>query len=69
MVRDLYERICAGEDTRANLIQLKKEIKAGDQKRAFAYLLGGDFSRLGALLDHEDPKVRKNAALILGRWN
>ncbi|MEE0421221.1 MAG: methyltransferase domain-containing protein [Lachnospiraceae bacterium] len=66
MVRDLYERICAGEDTRANLIQLKKEIKAGDQKRAFAYLLGGDFSRLGALLDHEDPKVRKNAALILG---
>ena len=34
---------------------------------AFAYLLGGEFDELVKLLQAEDPKIRKNAALILGK--
>ncbi|MCC8045935.1 MAG: HEAT repeat domain-containing protein [Clostridiales bacterium] len=67
MVREYYEKICAGEEVRANLISLREQLKEEQNRREFAYLLGGDFSALCALLKHEDPKVRKNAALILGR--
>ena len=66
MIRQLYENISRGTDIRANLIALKKEINEGSGKRAFAYLLAGDYSKIAALLKHEDAKVRKNAALILG---
>lgn len=66
MVEDIYRDICRKEEVRANLIRLKEEIRKPEGKRAFAYLLAGDFSRITSLLDHEDPKVRKNAALILG---
>ena len=67
MVREYYERICAGEQVRANLIQLKEQIKDEKERRAFAYLLGGDFKILCSLLNNEDPKIRRNAALILGQ--
>ena len=66
MVKDIYECICRGEDVRANLIRLKVELKNEKEKQRFVYLLGGNFVRLSALLEHEDAKVRKNAALILG---
>ena len=66
MVRVLYENICNEKETRANLIALKKELKEEPHKRALAYLLAGDFSVFANLLNHEDAKVRKNAALILG---
>lgn len=65
-VREVYEQVCSGKDIRASLIMLKQEIKDADQKRAFVYLLGGDFTVLTKLLEHEDAKTRKNAALILG---
>ena len=66
MIKELYENICRDEDMRANLAALKKEIKSENGKRAFAYLLAGDYSGIGELLRHKDAKVRKNAALILG---
>lgn len=66
MVKELYENIRRGTDIRASLIALKKEIKESGGKRAFAYLMAGDYSEIAALLKHEDAKVRKNAALILG---
>lgn len=66
MISQLYENISEGKDVRANLISLKKEIKESSGKRAFAYLLAGDYSKIAALLKDEDAKVRKNAALILG---
>ncbi len=66
MIKELYEQICAGDEVRANLIRLREELKEEENRREFAYLLGGDFSNLTALLKDEDPKVRKNAALILG---
>ena len=62
MIREYYQAICNGVDVRANLIALRNALK-NKEIRAFAYLLGGDFSVLGSLLVHEDPKVRKNAAI------
>lgn len=67
MIREYYEKICAGEQVRENLIALREALKEERGRRAFAYLLGGDFSCLCGLLKDEDPKVRKNAALILGK--
>ena len=67
MIREYYEAICNGVDVRANLIALRNALKDEKEIRAFAYLLGGDFSVLGSLLTHEDPKVRKNADSDSGR--
>lgn len=67
MIREYYEKICAGQEVRANLIALRDLLKEEKNRRAFAYLLGGEFDQLCRLLQHEDPKVRRNAALILGK--
>ena len=66
MIEELYGQICEGQDVRRNLIALRSALSAEENRRAFAYLLEGDFSHLTDLLKAEDPKVRKNAALILG---
>ena len=66
MIKDYYEAICQGRDVRQSLISLRQELKKEENKRAFAYLLGGDFQVFARLLKAEDPKIRKNAALILG---
>jgi hypothetical protein len=67
MIREYYKNITAGENIRANLIALKEQLNDEAERRAFAYLLGGDFSVLCGLLKHDDPKVRRNAARILGQ--
>ena len=67
MIREYYEKICAGKDLRANLIALRECLKEEKNVRAFAYLLGGEFDVLVKLLQADDPKIRKNAALILGK--
>ncbi len=67
MIRKYYEKIVAGEEVRVSLIGLREELKEEKNRRAFAYLLGGDFSVLCRLLKDNDPKVRRNAALILGQ--
>ena len=66
MGKSYYEEICAGQDVRANLIALKAELKDEKNKRALAYKLEGNFSVFYTLLNDGDPKVRKNAALVLG---
>ncbi|MCD7736355.1 MAG: HEAT repeat domain-containing protein, partial [Lachnospiraceae bacterium] len=67
MIREYYESICAGDEIRANLIRLRDELKDEGNRRQLAYLLDGDFSKLCDLLKNEDPKVLKNAALVLGK--
>ncbi len=67
MVKEYYRRICAGDQLRQNLIALRDELKDEKSRREFAYLLGGDFSKLCGLLENEDPKVRRNAAVIMGK--
>lgn len=65
-LRENYKEVCEGKEVRQNLIALRQELKKEENKRAFAYLLGGDFQVFANLLQAEDPKIRKNAALILG---
>ncbi len=60
------EQIRENYNVRQNLIELKQMIRDENQKKALAYELAGDFSDFTGLLSHEDPKVRKNAVLILG---
>ena len=54
------------DNIRANLIDIRKTMKDDKQRKALAYELAGDFSAFTELLQHEDPKVRKNAVRILG---
>ena len=50
MIKDYYEAICQGRDVRQSLISLRQELKKEENKRAFAYLLGGDFLVFARLL-------------------
>ena len=65
-LEQMLEMVKKDQDVRQNLIQIRQNITDESLRRNFMYLLGGDFSLLTDLLEHEDPKVRKNAALILG---
>lgn len=66
MIIKCYECLKTGQELRKNLIELKQELKNESSVREFLALLQGDYSLLTGLLEDEDPKVRKNAALILG---
>lgn len=66
MVRDIYSNIVNHIEVRQNLIALKREIKDEDNKRALLFQIGSDYNVLYGLLKEEEPKVRKNTALIMG---
>ncbi len=66
LMNNFLDQIKNNESVRQNLINLKNAIKDDNQKKALAYELAGDFSVFTELLSHSDPKVRKNAVLILG---
>lgn len=65
-LEQLYQNILDGYEVRGSLISIREKIKDESLRRKFMYLLGGDFSSLVKLLQDEDPKVRRSAALILG---
>ena len=66
MIRNTYEDIVNGIEIRKNLSLLRQELKDAKEKRALMYFLSGDYSVFEGLLLHEDPKVRKNVAYIMG---
>ena len=66
LIWSYYEKTAAGDDVRKNLIALRAALKDEAEKKKFAYRLEGNISVLVSLLSHEDPKVRKNAARLLG---
>ena len=66
MLRETYEQIQNGIDVRKNLIDLKSALKQDNNKMALSYYLAGEYEVLYRLLEDEDAKVRKNAALIMG---
>ena len=66
MINQLYEQVLVGIDIRKNLINIKEALKDTRNKSAFRYLLAGDFTEFIRFLNHEDAKIRKNTALILG---
>ncbi|SDG94522.1 Putative RNA methylase family UPF0020 [Marvinbryantia formatexigens] len=55
-----------GVDLRDSALGLKEEIRKTHSGKTLARELAGDFSVLTDLLTHEDPKVRKNVALVIG---
>lgn len=65
MLEKCYDELKQNNNLRENLSLLRRQIK---EEEAHARLLNlvGDGSFLTALLEHEEPKVRKNAALLLG---
>ncbi len=65
-MNDLYEKIRSGENLRANLIELKQLLKDGQMRRQFGEICGENYDPLMKCLVDGDPKVRKNAAAILG---
>lgn len=68
----LIEAILQNRDIRMNLIEIRQRMKQPGDKEAFFRLLSDKpqlSDMLQELLAHEDPKVRKNAALIIGEAN
>lgn len=71
-MENLMEAILQNRDIRVNLIEIRQRMKQPGEKEAFLRFL---FDRpqlsdvLQELLTHEDPKVRKNAAQIIGEAN
>ncbi len=62
----LLEAIKRNENVRQCLISLKQELKNETEKKRFQVQTNGNYDFIMKLLIHEDPKVRKNAANILG---
>lgn len=67
MVAELYENLKTGENPRKFLIAIKQELKEEHSRRELLDILQGDYSYLLGLLQHTEPKVRGNAAIVLGR--
>ena len=66
LLKELYGKICAGRELRPSLIELKMQLKAEDNRRQFGAVCGGNYDPVMKCLADEDPKVRKNAAAVLG---
>lgn len=67
MIKELYDKICAGEERRANFISLKKELKEEKNREIFRKITGNCLDEIMKCLVDEDAKVRKNAAAVLGQ--
>ncbi len=65
LLNDLLEKLREGTDIRQTLIAIRPLLSQEDAGAA-KECLREETDLLAALLKHEDPKVRKNAALILG---
>lgn len=66
MINKCWNEIKENRDVRQNLSKLRQEIKTDGKAAALLYAMAGDEGRLPALLEAEDAKTRKNAALLMG---
>ncbi|NBH15457.1 RNA methyltransferase [Lachnospiraceae bacterium] len=67
MIKQIYEELKMNRELRKNLIALKQELKDEKAREELLSVLRGNYSVLTDLLKDSEPKVRKNAALVLGR--
>lgn len=67
MIREYLEQIENGMDVRKNLIALKAACKDSAGRTAVLYALNNQLQVFYDLLKSEEPKIRKNTALILGQ--
>lgn len=66
MIKQLYENLKTAENPRKDLISIKQELKEEAAITELKGILQGRYETFQGFLEHEDAKVRKNAALILG---
>lgn len=66
MIQDLVDHLHINKDCRATLSQLRQLIKDKEAFGALYELVDQDTGFFCSLLNHEDAKTRKNAALLLG---
>ncbi len=66
MIKQLYENLKTAENPRKVLISIKQELKEEVAVEQLKMILQGKYDVFLDCLKHEDAKVRKNAALILG---
>ncbi|MFQ8777869.1 MAG: hypothetical protein ACLR78_11125 [Roseburia sp.] len=65
MIHEYYKELQNNQNIRENLSLLRSECK-DPQARETLLSLVGDGALLTGLLESDEPKVRKNAALLLG---
>lgn len=67
MIRDTFNAIENNIDVRQNLSLLRQELKEGNNRHALLFHIGNRYNDMWIkLLQHEDAKTRKNAALVMG---
>lgn len=66
MIEQRYESLKTAENPRKELISIKQELKEEAAAQKWRTMLQGKYDIFLQFLEHEDAKVRKNAALILG---
>lgn len=66
MIRQFYENLKTAENPRKELISLKQKLKDEAVAAEFCDMLQGEYKIFLEFLSHEDAKIRKNTALILG---
>ena len=65
-MEELFQELLQQENVRERLIALRERLRAGEDPRRLKKLADAQGNPFGELLHHADPKVRKNAALLLG---
>ena len=65
-MREQFEQIKKNEDVRQSLISIRAELRDGQGLKELKALFQEEPEALLSKLGHEDAKVRKNAALVLG---
>ena len=66
MIQKIWNRILEGEDVRQNLSKLREVVKDNNNKEVCRKLVLENELILENLLESEDAKTRKNAALLIG---
>lgn len=66
MISEAWNQIVQNQDVRQNLSKIIKEIKDKDKLKQLLWMLSGEEQKLITLLDSEDAKTRKNAAMLMG---
>ncbi len=67
MIVQQYENLKTTDSPRKELISIKQELKDKEVVSEWQKILQGDYDIFQKFLTHEDAKVRKNTALILGK--
>lgn len=66
MIKKYWNQVLQNQDVRQNLSKIRQELKTPGNREALLYAIAGEESSLIPLLQSEDAKTRKNAALLMG---